>query len=106
MQSKLFEPITIGTLRIPNRLVMSPMVTQYGDSSGFVTQRHIDYYAERAKNKTGLIIVEATCVSRDARIAVNQISICDDTFIPGLKKLTEAIKAGGARCFLQIHHGG
>jgi len=82
------------------------MATQYGDSSGFVTQQRIDYYVERAKNNIGLIIVEATCVAPGGRLAINQLNIYDDTFIPGLKKLAGAIKKAGACCFLQIHHAG
>lgn len=106
MKSKLFEPINIGTIRVRNRLVMAPMVTRYGDSSGFVTQRLIEYYAERAKNNVGLIIVEAACVAPGGRVAANQLGIDDDAFIPGLRNLAEAINKSGARCFLQLQHTG
>jgi len=82
------------------------MVTQYADSSGFTTQRLIDYYVERAKNRVGLIIVEAACVTLGGRILGKQLGIYDDSFIPGLRKLAESVKKAGACCFLQIQHGG
>ena len=47
MGNRLFEPINIGIVKVRNRLVMPAIFTQYGDSSGFVTQRQIDFYAER-----------------------------------------------------------
>ncbi len=106
MKSKLFEPIMIGNLQVPNRIVMPSMVTQYGESTGFVTQRQIDYYTERAKNRVGLLIVEAAAVSRGARILGKQINIYEDAYIPGLKKLAESVKKAGACCFIQIQHGG
>ncbi len=106
MNSILFDPITIGPMRLKNRLVMPPMVTQYGDSSGFVTQRQIDYYIERANNHVGLIIVEGTCPTPGGRVAVNQLNIHDDAYIPGLRHLAEAIKKAGSGCVLQIQHAG
>jgi len=85
---------------------MPAMVNQYGDSSGFVTQRQIDYYSERAKNGVGLIIIEVTCIAPGGRGFVNELNIYDDIFIPGARSLAKAIKRGGACCFLQLHHAG
>ena len=45
---KIFTPIKFGTLELPNRIVMSPMVTHYATDNGTVTQRVIDYYTARA----------------------------------------------------------
>lgn len=106
MKSKLFEPIMIGSLKVPNRIVMPSMVTQYGETTGFVTQRQIDYYTERAKNRVGMLIVEAAAVSKGGRILPKQINIYEDVYIPGLKKLAESINNAGARSFIQIQHGG
>lgn len=102
----LFEPITINGMTLRNRLVMPPMVTQLGDSSGLVTRRQIDYYVERAKNHVGLIIVEGTCPVIGGRVAANQLGAYEDKFIPGLAQLAEAIKQTGARCALQLQHAG
>ena len=106
MYEKLFEPISVGNLLLKNRLVMPAMGTGYGDSGGFVTQKLIDHYQERAKNDVGLIIVEAACVTPGGKSMLNQISIDDDKFIPGLTKLSEHIKQAGAKCILQLNHAG
>jgi 2,4-dienoyl-CoA reductase-like NADH-dependent reductase (Old Yellow Enzyme family)/thioredoxin reductase len=104
---KLFEPGKIGSLEIKNRLVMPPMATNYASKDGEITQRQIDYYAERAKGGVGLIIVEISCVdSPVGRGMIRQISIDDDKFIRGLEKLSEAIKKNGARSAIQLHHAG
>jgi len=85
---------------------MPAIFTQYGESSGFVTQRQIDFYVERARNNAGLITTEATAVALGGRTMGNQLGIYDDVFIPGLSRLAEAIKKTGACCFLQMNHGG
>jgi 2,4-dienoyl-CoA reductase-like NADH-dependent reductase (Old Yellow Enzyme family)/thioredoxin reductase len=104
---KLFEPGRIGSLELKNRLVMPPMATNYASKDGQVTDRQIDYYAERAKGGVGLIIVEVSCVdSPVGRGMVRQIAIDDDKFIPGLRKLAKAIKRYGARAAIQLHHAG
>jgi len=51
----LFSPITIGKLAIQNRIVMSPMATNYTSPEGFVTDRQIAYYVERAKGDVDYI---------------------------------------------------
>ena len=53
-----FSPITIGKLAIQNRIVMPPMATNYTSPEGFVTDRQIAYYVERAKGGVGYITVE------------------------------------------------
>ncbi|HXY73957.1 MAG TPA: hypothetical protein VEH58_01405, partial [Dehalococcoidales bacterium] len=103
---KLFESVSIGKLKIANRFVMPPMVTDYGDSSGFVTDKLVNYYQERAKYQVGLVVVEATCVAPGGRVQVNQLRIDDNKFLPGLSKLAENIHQAGAKCFIQLHHGG
>ncbi len=95
---KLFEPAWIGRMRLRNRLVMPPMATNYGSEEGFVTQRMIDYYQERAKGGVGLVIVEFTCVdSPVGRFTSRQLFIDDDKFIPELSRLAEAIRLHGAK---------
>src|SRR4030042_2135139 len=106
MAKKLFDPINIGTLKIPNRIIMPAMHTNFGDTAGYVTDQLIDYCVERAKNKVGLIIIELVGVAPGARVSPKQLYIHNDSYIPGLKKLAIAIKDAGACCFLQLHHGG
>ena len=63
---RLFEPFRLGELELKNRIVMPPMVTNYGSADGFVTEQLKDYYAARARGGTSLIIVEAICVESHA----------------------------------------
>jgi len=105
--TKLFEPINIGTLDVRNRIVMPPMVTNYGSDTGAVSQRLIDYHVERAKGGVGLGIVEATCVdSPVGRLSPTQLCIDSDKFIPRLNDLAEAVQVYGARIAIQLHHSG
>ncbi|MBM3119760.1 MAG: FAD-dependent oxidoreductase [Chloroflexi bacterium] len=104
---KLFEPGRIGSMEVKNRLVMPPMATGLALKDGTVTDCQIDYYEERAKGGSGLVIVEITCVdSPVGKGNVRQIAIDDDRFIPGLTRLAEAIKRHGARAAIQLHHAG
>ena len=107
MSSHLFEPITLGTMELRNRIVMPAMATNYGNGEGFVTTRLINHYAERARGGPGLIIIEITSIAPTGKGFANQLGIYKDDFIPQLRQLTEAIKeCGPVRCILQLHHGG
>ena len=55
---KIFEPITIKRTTIKNRIAMTPMGTNYGETSGEMSNRHMNYYSLRAKGGVGLIILE------------------------------------------------
>ena len=50
---KIFEPITIKRTTIKNRIAMTPMGTNYGETSGEMSNRHMNYYSLRAKGGTG-----------------------------------------------------
>ncbi len=104
--TKLFSPFKIGSLRIKNRMVMSPMETHLCDKEGFVTEELIMYYKERALGGVGYITVENTAVEPVGRVNDGMLCIYDDKFIPGLKKLTDCIHAAGGKIVLQLSHAG
>lgn len=107
MSGRLFEPIQIGSMKLKNRIVMPPMCTNFASETGAVTERIVEYYAERAKGGAGFIIVEATCIdSPQGKISSCQLCVDNDKFIPGLSDLTEAVHAYGAKIALQLHHAG
>ena len=54
----IFSPLTVKNMTIKNRIVMMPMGTNYGEQNGEMSFLHINYYEQRAKGGTGLIIVE------------------------------------------------
>jgi len=109
MRSKyghLLSPGNIGTMKVKNRIVMSPMVRNFATTDGAITQSLIDHYAARAKGGAGLIIVEASYVHPSGRVWHQGIGIDDDRHIPGLGALTDALKHWGSKVEIQLVHGG
>lgn len=102
----IFQQGRIGNIDIKNRVVMSPMGCS-ASPGGYVNDAVINHYAERAKGGVGLIIVEVTCVDAPQGLnSLNMLRIDHDHFIPGMRRLAEAIHANGAKCLLQISHTG
>jgi 2,4-dienoyl-CoA reductase-like NADH-dependent reductase (Old Yellow Enzyme family) len=97
----------INGLEIKNRIVLPPMVCfTFSDEKGFVSEKNIKHYESIAKGGAGLIIVEATCVSKNGRLSTDQLGIWSDDFIDGLSKITEACHRHGATVVVQLHHAG
>jgi len=102
----VFEPRALGALTIPNRLVFAATSSELADDAGDVTDDMIEYYVERARGGVGLIVVEATYVSREGKRLNHNAMIDDDARIPGLTRLADALHAEGAATILQLNHGG
>ncbi|MBU3183478.1 oxidoreductase [Clostridium estertheticum] len=107
---KLFEPIKIGKCEIKNRFALAPMgPLGLADSEGGFNQRGIDYYTERAKGGTGLIITGVTFV--DNEVEEHGMPNCPCStynpvqFVRTGKELTERIHAYNAKVFLQMSGG-
>jgi len=104
---RLFEPIKINETTLKNRIVMPSMSTNFPSKDGYVTDRLKDYFEERAKGGTGLIIVEGACIDFPrGKYTSNMLSIDDDKYLPGLKNLVGAIHKHNAKASIQIHHAG
>ena len=107
---KLFTPVKVGSITLKNRFAMAPMgPLGLGDSEGGWNQRGIDYYTERAKGGTGLIITGVTFADQKVELQ-NQSIIPISTynpvhFIRTSKEMTERIHAYGSKIFLQISGG-
>ena len=107
---KLFEPIKIGNCEIKNRFALAPMgPLGLGDSDGGFNQRGIDYYTERAKGGTGLIITGVTFVDNEVENH-NMANLPCSTlnpiqFIRTGREMTERIHAYNAKVFLQMSGG-
>ncbi len=102
----LCQPFKLGSLTLRNRMVMPPMVVSYATVDGYTTDRNIAYYEARARGGVGLIIQEATYVHPLGQILGNEQGISDDKYIPGLRKLTQAVHRHGAKMAVQLIHGG
>lgn len=99
----LFSPIQIGTTTVKNRVFMPPISTNLADK-GYVTDELVEHYAARAKGGVGLIITEVTTVEPTYIYLPGDMSICDDSYIPGWKKLTDAVHKYGAKILPQLFH--
>ena len=102
----LLTPARIGAVEVKNRIVMPPMTTRTADDEGFVTEDCIAYYLARVHGGTGLITVEMASPEKAGRHRRREIGIYDDRFIPGLRRLTDAIHRGGAMASIQLGHAG
>ena len=102
----LQEPILIGKLTVENRLVMPPMQTNKTER-GHVTEELVDYYRDRAvRSRPGIIITEHSCISESGRAAEGQLSLAADELIEEHRRLTDAIREGGSKSFVQLNHAG
>lgn len=103
----IFKPITVNRTVFKNRVVMTPMGTNYGEPDGQMSYQHINYYRLRAKGGTGLIIVENANVDfPTGSNGTSQIRIDHDSFMPRLYKLTDTIHDEGGMVAIQINHAG
>lgn len=104
--TELFRPARLRGLTLRNRIIMPSMLTQFASAGGEVSDRLVAYYAERAKGGAGLVIPEATAVDDSGLSYFPGLSIAHDRFIRGLRKLTDAVHAHGARIAAQLGHAG
>lgn len=96
----------IGSVELNNRFVMPAMGSSHAEIDGTVGDELVAYYAARARGGFGLLITEFTCIDLPGRAIPGQLMIYSDDYIPGLKRLTDAIHSEGSKCFLQLHHAG
>lgn len=107
MYNHIFEPLTIRRMTMKNRVMMTPMGTNYAGQNGEINEKHIKYYEQRAKGGTGLIMVENASVSSpEGSNGTTQLRIDHDSYIPGLYNLTETVHKYGTCIGIQINHAG
>lgn len=103
----LFTPLSVKNMTIENRIVMTPMGTNFGEQNGEMSFLHIDYYEQRAMGGTGLIIVENACVSfPQGSNGTTQLRIDHDNYIPRLYKLCEDVHKHNTKIAIQLNHAG
>ena len=103
----LFEPITINSLTLPNRIAKAPQSTGMNNKDGTVSERALRYYRDQAAGGAGMIIVEYAYVDEiGAKSAHCHLGISSDEHIAGLAWLAENISEMGAVPAIQIEHCG
>ncbi len=100
----LFAPFQLGSLALPNRIVMAPMTRNRAGPGNAPTALNAAYYAQRAS--AGLIVAEASQVSPQGLGYPGTPGIHSDEQIAGWKLVTDAVHAAGGRIFLQLWHVG
>ena len=103
----LFTPGKIGSLEIPNRIIMTAMGCGMANPDGTPSEQMIAYYTERAKGGVGLICTEVTRVNDDTGVCeAIQLSVSKTEHIVGIQKLADSIHQYPAKLFIQLHHPG
>ena len=103
--SFLFSPLTIKSITLRNRIVVSPMC-QYSSTDGFANDWHLVHLGSRAVGGAALIIQEATAVVPDGRITYGDMGIWKDEHIEKLTSITRFIKENGTVAGIQLAHAG
>ncbi len=102
--TRLFTPIKIGGMTLPNRIVMPAMHHLYTDN-GFATPRFCRYYWDRVEGGAGLIIV-GSCRFDDYGAKDNSMSLRTDDTIPGWEEFTSGVHERGGKVAVQLYHAG
>ena len=100
----LFTPLPIGSLTIPNRIILAPLTRTRADAGHMPNDLMAEYYSQRASG--GLLITECTMVAPNTSAFINEPGIYNDAQIAAWKKVTAAVHAKGGRIFMQIWHAG
>lgn len=100
----LFDPIRIGALDLPNRMIMAPMTRSRAQADGVPQPYVADYYAQRAS--AGLIVSEAIYVSPMAKGYVRTPGLVTPEHVAAWRKITEAVHEKHGRIFAQLYHTG
>jgi 2,4-dienoyl-CoA reductase-like NADH-dependent reductase (Old Yellow Enzyme family) len=100
----LFDPVQLGELDLPNRMVMSPLTRCRAGKERIPNDLMADYYTQRAT--AGLIISEATSVTPIGVGYPDTPGIWSDEQVEGWKRVTRAVHAAGGRILMQLWHVG
>jgi 2,4-dienoyl-CoA reductase-like NADH-dependent reductase (Old Yellow Enzyme family) len=102
--TNIWQPIPLGTAKLPNRFVMAPMTRSRAKFDGTPGDLSAEYYAQRAS--VGLVVTEGTQPSDDGQGYLTTPGIYTDAHVAGWKKVTSAVHRKGGRLFIQLMHAG
>lgn len=100
----LLNPLTLGALTLPNRILLAPLTRTRADAGHLPNALMAEYYAQRASG--GLLITECTMVSEGTSAFIAEPGVYSEAQIQAWKLTTDAVHAKGGRIFMQIWHAG
>jgi 2,4-dienoyl-CoA reductase-like NADH-dependent reductase (Old Yellow Enzyme family) len=101
----LFDPLTIRSVTLANRIVVSPMC-EYSSQDGFANDWHLVHLGSRAVGGAGLVFTEATAVTPEGRISPEDLGIWSDAHIEFLSRIARFVASQGAVPGMQLAHAG
>src|SRR5262245_17610364 len=105
--SALFQPLALGDLKLPNRIVIAPMCQYSADGEGSATDWHLMHLGHLALSGAGLLIVEATAVSAAGRISPTDLGLYSDANESALERILALIRQHSPiPVALQLAHAG
>ena len=106
--SIVFKPGRIGNIELKNRLVRSATYENAANEDGTISEKLLEIYRELARGGVGLIVTGIAGTYPKALAPHRMMGIYDDVFIPGLKKIPQAVKEADSSCkvMIQLHHPG
>jgi len=100
----LFDPIRVGALQLANRIVMAPLTRNRAAPGQVPSRLAVEYYRQRAS--AGLIVTEATQISREGQGYLDTPGIWNTEQVAGWRRITDAVHAEGGRIVVQLWHVG
>jgi 2,4-dienoyl-CoA reductase (NADPH2) len=105
--AQLLSPGRIGTLRLRNRIVMTPMGSNLGEGDGLIGGRARAYYEARAKGGAALLVMGSVAVAWPVSgVIPRQAAISEDRHMPGITAVADAVHKHRGKLALQLHFGG
>jgi 2,4-dienoyl-CoA reductase-like NADH-dependent reductase (Old Yellow Enzyme family)/thioredoxin reductase len=102
---RLFSPLRVGPLEVPNRIVSTAHQTTLVHEH-LPTEDFVAYHEARARGGTGLIVLEATAVHPSGLLTPHTLAGYRAEIVPELARVAEAVHGHGTRLFVQLFHGG
>ncbi|MGE8615626.1 MAG: alkene reductase [Achromobacter veterisilvae] len=102
--SQLFEPLRVGDLTLPNRVIMAPLTRMHAGPGRVPNDLMVEYYTQRAG--AGMILTEATAVTPQGVGYADTPGLWTPEQVAGWRKVTSAVHADGGRIVAQLWHVG
>ncbi len=104
--AKLSDPIQIGQVGVKNRLFSGPVVSNWGNYWGGVTDTVLEGYEMRARGGFGLVTVEATTISSRTNNFSHMLELSHQKHACDFNKIAQVVHRWGAKVVVQLQHGG